>query len=382
MLELERFNSVLSETAILQITGCESQQVRKRLRIILEYRLPCLRRSKITATIAKLVDIQGQGLHLESSAGAVDDAFVLGPYPACHVFKNANQVDLRLEILCFLGQQMLGLEMRKLRQGKLTPEAVVQLVPIPTCSHQRFRVSLVVSAARAKVNALGELDILTRPVPCQKVALDGHAGFKTVSAFLQVDAIHARGKVGLPSFQSQHLYWLRRIQKHVAVGTIELRQLSHTYGHLWDARRALAQESIRSEPRSHSLLLHILAKTNIDGVMVFRYIPVDVVETTVAHLDVDFCAEYKTQEPNKDRYHCCAGATSKKAHEAATDHPTGDVPVGRASPLIFGLDTPFQHRKELVSVPICKETPDAHHQIVHVERHDVGTCEDTLLVDL
>ena len=53
------------------------------------------------------------------------------------------------------------------------------------------------------------------------------------------------------------------------------------------------EKAIRCEPWGSGTLLDILAETHINGIVVFQYIPIDVVETSVAHLDIDLAAEYK-----------------------------------------------------------------------------------------
>jgi hypothetical protein len=50
-------------------------------------------------------------------------------------------------------------------------------------------------------------------------------------------------------------------------------------------------------------LLHILAKSDINGIMIFGYITVDVVEPAVADLDIDIASEYQFKETYKWRYH-------------------------------------------------------------------------------
>ena len=64
----------------------------------------------------------------------------------------------------------------------------------------------------------------------------------------------------------------------------------------------LRQEPIRCKPWSCRTFLNILAKTNVDGVVVFCYIPIDVVQPAVADLDVDLGAKEHTQELHERGY--------------------------------------------------------------------------------
>ena len=64
-------------------------------------------------------------------------------------------------------------------------------------------------------------------------------------------------------------------------------------------RTTLAEKTIRCKPWSSGTLLDILAKSDINGIVVFGYIAVDVVKSTVADLHVDVATEYKLQKPHK-----------------------------------------------------------------------------------
>ena len=94
------------------------------------------------------------------------------------------------------------------------------------------------------------------------------------------------------------------------VGALKLRQLSHTNGNFWNAGAALAEESIRCQPGARSILLDILTEADIHRVVVLGYIAIDVVQTTIANLDIDFAAEYTSKELNEGGYHRSASATS------------------------------------------------------------------------
>ena len=50
------------------------------------------------------------------------------------------------------------------------------------------------------------------------------------------------------------------------------------------------------------LWVYILAHTYINGIMVFGYVAIDVIEASIANLDVYFAAEYQLQEPDEGGY--------------------------------------------------------------------------------
>ena len=62
----------------------------------------------------------------------------------------------------------------------------------------------------------------------------------------------------------------------------------HTDCHLRQARARLAKKPIRRKPGSVGILLHILAQTYINGIMILRHIPIDVVKAAIAYLDRGF----------------------------------------------------------------------------------------------
>ena len=93
--------------------------------------------------------------------------------------------------------------------------------------------------------------------------------------------------------QVNHVAWLRWIQEDVRIRAVELRELCHTDSNLRYARTTLAEKTIRCEPRCGGTLLDILAESDINGIVVFWYIAVDVVQASVADLDIDFASEYQ-----------------------------------------------------------------------------------------
>ena len=91
---------------------------------------------------------------------------------------------------------------------------------------------------------------------------------------------------------------LGRIQQHVRIRPIELRRGRHAKGYLWNARRTLAEEPIRGKPGRRISALDILPQSDIDGIVILGDIPIDVVQSAVAHLNVNLAAEYKEEIPD------------------------------------------------------------------------------------
>ena len=87
------------------------------------------------------------------------------------------------------------------------------------------------------------------------------------------------------------------------VRAVELGELCVPYGDLRDTRTALAKETVCCKPWGNGTLLDILAKSDIDGIVIFGYITIDVIEPAVANLNVDVASEYHFKETHKWRYH-------------------------------------------------------------------------------
>ena len=92
--------------------------------------------------------------------------------------------------------------------------------------------------------------------------------------------------------QVHHTSRLRWIQEYMGVRALELGELCISYGNLRDTRTALAKETVCCKPWGSGTLLNILAKSDIDGIVIFRYITIDVVEPAVANLHIDVASEY------------------------------------------------------------------------------------------
>ena len=115
---------------------------------------------------------------------------------------------------------------------------------------------------------------------------------------MKINAIHARGEVPRTTLGGVALVGLGRIQQHVRIRPIELRRGRHAQGHLWNTRRTLAEEPIRGKPGRRISALDILPQSDIDGIVILRDIPIDVVQSAVAHLNVNLAAEHKEEIPD------------------------------------------------------------------------------------
>ncbi len=166
------------------------------------------------------------------------------------------------------------------------------------------------------------------------------------------------------------------------IRSLKLGQLGHTNCHFWQARAALAQKSIRRKPRTGRVLLHILTKSYIDSIMVLGYIAIDVVQATVANLDIDLAHEQHTQKPDKCRYHSSSSAALQPLQHTETYNPSGNVPVWCAASLILGLHAPFIYQEILMARTVRQKEPDAAHKEIHVQCHDVCTSKDTMQIRL
>ena len=76
---------------------------------------------------------------------------------------------------------------------------------------------------------------------------------------------------------------------------IELRRGRHAQGHLWNTRRTLAEEPIRGKPGRRISALDILPQSDIDGIVILRDIPIDVVQSAITDLNDNLTAEYKEE---------------------------------------------------------------------------------------
>ena len=68
------------------------------------------------------------------------------------------------------------------------------------------------------------------------------------------------------------------------------------------AEAAFGPQPVSSQPWSGGLLLRIFPETDINRVMIFGYIPVDVLQALVADLNVDLALAYSCEELHECRY--------------------------------------------------------------------------------
>ena len=215
-------------------------------------------------------------------------------------------------------------------------------------------------------------------MPCQKALRDTAAMRYNITLLRKISAIHLGAETRPPLLYADHNGWLRREQQHMPVRTLPLRELRHADGNLRDTRRGLGEEPIRSEPRRRRTRLCILPQAHIHGVMIFGDIPVDVVQTSIPHLDINLAPEECGKEFDKGRYHLGTGATSKTRQYTMAKDPGGNVPMRRPTALVLCLHDPLQYHKELVTMGAGKKQPDTTDEIVHVQGHEVCPSPYTL----
>ena len=203
-----------------------------------------------------------------------------------------------------------------------------------------------------------------------------------LSLVSKVGAIHLAAEVPLPRLSGQHRGWLRRIQQHVRIRPLPLREVRETNGNLWNTRRTFGEQTIRGEPRGGGTLLGILAEPDINGIVVFGDVAVDVVQAAVPHLNVNLALEECGEELDERGYDASTSPTSKSSQYTVADHPRGDVPMWGATALVLRLHHPLKHDKEFVSVSSGEEEPHTAYQEVHVQSHEVSTSPYALQVRL
>ena len=80
---------------------------------------------------------------------------------------------------------------------------------------------------------------------------------------------------------------------------IKLSRGRHAQRHLWNTRSTLAEEPIRGKPGRRTPALDILPQSDIDGIVILRNIPIDVIQTTVADLNINLAAEDQEEVPEQ-----------------------------------------------------------------------------------
>ena len=222
----------------------------------------------------------------------------------------------------------------------LAPIPVRQLVPVPAGDHLRRLIPLMMFAA-TELYAVVRGVILPATVPYQETLRYRSPCDQLLPLLLKIKAIHPRGEVALPPVIIHHGCRLRWIQQNMGVGPLKFRQLRHTDRHFRQARAALAEQAIRGQPGAVCILLHILAQPHVDGIMVLRHIPGDVVQTAVAYLNIYLGAEYQREELDECRYDSRPSAPLEMLQQPKAYNPRADVPVRGATALVLGLHTPL-----------------------------------------
>ena len=85
----------------------------------------------------------------------------------------------------------------------------------------------------------------------------------------------------------------------MGVRALELGELCIAYGNFRDTRTALAKETVCCKPWGNGTLLNILAKSDIDGIVIFRYITIDIVQSAVARLHVELATDTNSKKRTK-----------------------------------------------------------------------------------
>ena len=166
----------------------------------------------------------------------------------------------------------------------------------------------------ARTIGTGSGVILLVPVPLQEGLPDRHlsSGGRSIQQHLHfhtVKAIHAGREVMFAILQRAYECGLWRKKQHMSIRTLELRKLRHAYGHLRQTGRGLAQQSIRSQPRRSRISLHILPKTDVHRIVIFGYVSIDVIQSAVPNLNINFALEYALQKSHERRHEYFASAS-------------------------------------------------------------------------
>ncbi|MDA8583178.1 hypothetical protein N9L68_03070 [bacterium] len=121
-------------------------------------------------------------------------------------------------------------------------------------------------------------------------------------------------------------------------------------------------------------MLVVLAKIDIDGIMVFGYIAVDIVQAAVADLNVDLALEECSQELDEGRYDRCARSARKTGPAPVAHHPRGDVPEGCTAALVLGIAYSGEYIEELVASAARRKRPHGAQDEEHMKRHQKRAC--------
>ena len=69
---------------------------------------------------------------------------------------------------------------------------------------------------------------------------------------------------------------------------LKFRQRRHLDRNFWYTRRLLRKQSVRRQPGSSVASLHVLAKADVDRIVILRDITIDIVEAVIANLRINF----------------------------------------------------------------------------------------------
>ena len=107
--------------------------------------------------------------------------------------------------------------------------------------------------------------------------------------------------------------------------------------------------------------------------MILRYVSIDVIEPSVAGLDVDVATEYELEEPDEggDDF---LGTSGEEGYMSEAYDPSGDVPVWCSSPLILCLHCILLDDEEVGALLVGQQAPDTPHEIVHMQCHHIRTA--------
>ena len=119
-----------------------------------------IKRTALTLVIYE----NGQCVHTEAEVARTHDTFLIRPLPGNQILDHAHKVLHADQMLEFPRQQILRVQVGQLRNGKLAPIPISELVPIPASGDLRARMPLVV-AATAYVHGLRGRIILLAAVP-------------------------------------------------------------------------------------------------------------------------------------------------------------------------------------------------------------------------
>ena len=147
-----------------------------------------------------------------------------------------------------------------------------------------------------------------------------------------------REKLAIRPSKRDALLWLRRIQQGVRIRALGFWQRRHAKSNLWNTRCALREKAKRGQPRSCAAFLHKLPETDINGIVVFCQVAVDVVQAAVANLNVDLARKYQLQKAGNAADNTLRTVPNQGGQDSVRYHPCSDVPVRRSSALVLRLE--------------------------------------------